>query len=121
MAWASKYLPVSNGSSITLTSGSADTKPAKGWSVISYFAGGLVSLARGLAVDLAPIRVNVVRAGIVDTGLWGYMSDEANRLTSKRPRLDIIVLVIPQQRRLMRRRRGLGPRLSRDRNSSSSR
>ena len=74
---ASKYLPVSNGSSITLTAGSADTKPAKGWSVISYFAGGLVSLARGLAVDLAPIRVNVVRAGIVDTGLWGYMSDEA--------------------------------------------
>lgn len=44
--------------------------------MISYFAGGLVSLARGLAVDLAPIRVNVVRAGVVDTGLWGFMSAE---------------------------------------------
>lgn len=80
---AAKYLPVSNQSSITLTSGSADTKPAKNWSVISYFAGGLVSLTRGLAVDLAPIRVNVVRAGVVDTALWGYMSDEAKEAFKK--------------------------------------
>jgi NAD(P)-dependent dehydrogenase (short-subunit alcohol dehydrogenase family) len=32
---------------------------------------------RGLAVDLAPIRVNVVAAGVVDTDLWSGMNDEA--------------------------------------------
>jgi len=73
---AARHLPVSHLSSITITSGSVAERPAKGWGVISYFAGGLVSLARALAVDLAPIRVNVVQPGIVDTGLWGEMTAE---------------------------------------------
>ncbi|KAK0730307.1 hypothetical protein B0H67DRAFT_548284 [Lasiosphaeris hirsuta] len=73
---AARYLPAVNTSSLTITSGSVSERPTKGWSVISYFAGGLVSLARALALDLAPMRVNVVRPGYVDTGLWGHMSAE---------------------------------------------
>ncbi|KAK3694235.1 short chain dehydrogenase [Podospora appendiculata] len=74
---ASRYLPASNLSSLTLTSGVVAEKPAPGWSVISYFAGGLKALARALAVDLAPVRVNVVQPGYVETGLWDPMTPEA--------------------------------------------
>lgn len=74
---AARYLPKSNLSSLILTSGSLSDRPTEGSAVVSYFAGGLVSLTRALAVNLAPVRVNVVRPGFVDTGLWGFMSPEA--------------------------------------------
>ena len=43
------------------------TKPSPKWSLIIGAAGAVDALARGLAVDLAPIRVNVVSPGSVDT------------------------------------------------------
>ncbi|KAK0656253.1 hypothetical protein B0T16DRAFT_384993 [Cercophora newfieldiana] len=73
---AARYLPKTNLSSLTITTGSVAERPGKGWAVISYFAGGLVSLTRALAVDLAPVRVNAVQPGVVDTGLWDYMEEE---------------------------------------------
>ena len=36
-------------------------------------------LARGLALDLAPIRVNVVSPGLVDTPLYSRMDDAARQ------------------------------------------
>lgn len=74
---AARYLPKATSSSIVLTSGSVADKPAPGWSLISYFGGGISSLAKGLAVDLAPVRVNVVRPGYVDTPLWPTERKEA--------------------------------------------
>ncbi|KAK4454745.1 NAD(P)-binding protein [Podospora aff. communis PSN243] len=76
---AARFLTHSHTSSITLTTGSVAQRPSKGWAVISYFAGGLVSLTRALAVDLAPVRVNVVQPGVVDTGLWDYMGEEERK------------------------------------------
>lgn len=73
---ASRFVPKTHLSSIVLTSGSVVEKPMKGWAVVSYFAGGLVALGRALAVDLAPVRVNVVKPGVVDTGLWGEKREE---------------------------------------------
>ncbi len=35
----------------------------------------VASLGRALAVELAPVRVNVVAPGVVDTGVW----DDADR------------------------------------------
>ncbi|KAK4187240.1 NAD(P)-binding protein [Podospora australis] len=67
---AANHLPKTNNSSIVLTSGSVSERPTPGWSLMSYFGGGLSSVAKGLAVDLAPTRVNVVRPGFVDTPLW---------------------------------------------------
>jgi len=45
--------------------------------VAAYVAakGGLVALTKALAVELAPIRVNVVAPGVVRTPLWVAMSD----------------------------------------------
>lgn len=68
--YAARYLPKERQSSYTITSGSAGDKPGPNWSVTSYFCGGAVSLAKGLAVDMAPIRVNCVQPGYVDTPLW---------------------------------------------------
>ncbi|KAK0628257.1 hypothetical protein B0T17DRAFT_504953 [Bombardia bombarda] len=76
---AARYLPGSHTSSITLTSGTVAERPTKGWAVVAYFGGGLISLARALAVDLAPVRVNVVRPGYVDTGLWGGWAGRRRR------------------------------------------
>ncbi|KAK4222335.1 short chain dehydrogenase [Podospora fimiseda] len=67
---AAHYLPKTTASSIVFTTGCVAEKPTAGWSLISFFAGGLSSLVKGLAVDLAPVRVNAVRAGYVDTPLW---------------------------------------------------
>ena len=62
------------GGSITLTSGSARTRPGAGWSVASSLCGATTSLAGALAVELAPLRVNVVEPGIVRSPLWSGMS-----------------------------------------------
>jgi NAD(P)-dependent dehydrogenase (short-subunit alcohol dehydrogenase family) len=69
---------VRKGGSITLTNGILAQRPWKGWSAVSAVAGAVESLTRGLALDMAPIRVNTVCAGVIKTALWSGMS-EADR------------------------------------------
>lgn len=66
-AQAAKIKP---GGSITFTVGAVLAKPRKGWSLAAGMMGAVDSLTRGLAVDLAPIRVNTVSPGVVKTELW---------------------------------------------------
>jgi NAD(P)-dependent dehydrogenase (short-subunit alcohol dehydrogenase family) len=73
---ASPY--IRKGGSITLTNGILALRPWKGWSAVSAVAGAVESLTRGFALDMAPIRVNTVCAGMIKTGLWDWMS-EADR------------------------------------------
>jgi NAD(P)-dependent dehydrogenase (short-subunit alcohol dehydrogenase family) len=61
------------GGSITLTSGTAGPRPQKGWTVATSICTAMEGLTRALAVELAPIRVNAVMAGIVRTDLWSPM------------------------------------------------
>ncbi|MFJ8625709.1 SDR family oxidoreductase [Kitasatospora sp. NPDC093550] len=63
------------GGSITLTSGTAGRRPGPGWSVAASICGAIESLVRALAVELAPIRVNAVRAGMLRTPLWSGLPD----------------------------------------------
>ncbi|MFE6054326.1 SDR family oxidoreductase [Kitasatospora sp. NPDC056446] len=63
------------GGSVTLTSGTAGLRPGPGWSVAASICGATESLVRALAVELAPIRVNAVRAGMVRTPLWSGLPD----------------------------------------------
>lgn len=63
------YMDESADSSFTLTGGVNSWKPAKGWSFIAGSGARLEDLARGLAVDLAPVRVNLVSPGAIDTEL----------------------------------------------------
>ncbi len=62
------------GGSITLTSGSARTRPGAGWSLGASISGAVTSLTKALAVELAPLRVNCVEPGIIRSPLWSGMS-----------------------------------------------
>jgi NAD(P)-dependent dehydrogenase (short-subunit alcohol dehydrogenase family) len=55
--------------SITLCTGAGVARPRAGNAIVTAAAGGSEFLARAMAVELAPVRVNVVRPGIVDTPL----------------------------------------------------
>lgn len=58
--------------SITLVSGwLADRPNADGTAVLAAAVAGMEALARGLALELAPRRVNALSPGPIDTPLWG--------------------------------------------------
>ncbi|MFJ8313182.1 MULTISPECIES: SDR family oxidoreductase [unclassified Streptomyces] len=61
---------IRKGGSIVLSSGSAGARPAKGWMVAASITSASEALGRALAVELGPIRVNVVRPGPTRTELW---------------------------------------------------
>jgi NAD(P)-dependent dehydrogenase (short-subunit alcohol dehydrogenase family) len=63
------------GGSITLTNGIVGIRPWKGWSAASAGAGAMEALTRALALEMAPIRVNAVCAGVVKTALWSGMPE----------------------------------------------
>ncbi|KAJ3547687.1 hypothetical protein NM208_g1379 [Fusarium decemcellulare] len=74
---ASRYLPSSRHSSLTFTSGSVADQPHAGCSVLAYMAQGTLGMVRGLALDMKPVRVNVVEPGyVLDTGLWSHVPVE---------------------------------------------
>jgi NAD(P)-dependent dehydrogenase (short-subunit alcohol dehydrogenase family) len=58
------------GGSIVLTSGTIGVRPVPGAALAAGGAAAIEGLARGLAVELAPIRVNAVRPGAIRTPMW---------------------------------------------------
>jgi NAD(P)-dependent dehydrogenase (short-subunit alcohol dehydrogenase family) len=81
--------------SITYTSGVAAYRPAPGGILTATVNGALESMVRGLALELAPVRVNAVSPGWVDTPTWqrivpapdarqARLADMAARLPGKR-------------------------------------
>lgn len=64
--------------SLTLISGVYASRPAPGSVAASCVNAAVEALARGLALELAPFRVNAVAPGLVDTPLWKGM-DEGRR------------------------------------------
>lgn len=58
------------GGSVVLTGGVASLRPQKGWTVAASICGAMEAITRALAVELAPIRVNLVSPGFVRTPLW---------------------------------------------------
>jgi NAD(P)-dependent dehydrogenase (short-subunit alcohol dehydrogenase family) len=58
---------IASDGSITLTSGVLAQRPIKGMPMVTAVAGAIEHLGRSLAIDLAPVRVNVVSPGITLT------------------------------------------------------
>ncbi|KAK5136663.1 hypothetical protein LTR08_002316 [Meristemomyces frigidus] len=77
--YAAKALSGGPKSSITLTTGAVSERPIANWSVVGSYATGLQGMCRGLALDLKPIRVNLISPGAVDTELWKHLSEEEKR------------------------------------------
>jgi NAD(P)-dependent dehydrogenase (short-subunit alcohol dehydrogenase family) len=65
------------GGSIVLTTGIASQRPIPGWVTPASTLGAMEALTRALAVELAPIRVNMVSPGVVKTEMWDQLSEEA--------------------------------------------
>ena len=79
--------------SVIFTSGIAAYRPAAGGSVVAAVNGALESLAYALALELAPVRVNVVSPGWTDTPIWDTIAGEA-----KPARLDAMAARLPAGR-----------------------
>jgi NAD(P)-dependent dehydrogenase (short-subunit alcohol dehydrogenase family) len=67
---------IRKGGSVVLTTGVAGQRPQKGWVIAASVCGTIEALTRGLALELAPIRVNAVSPGVVRTNLWQSMTAE---------------------------------------------
>jgi len=70
---------IAPGGSITLTSGMLAHRPRKAAPLATAFGGAVEHLARGLAVDLAPVRINAVCPGITLTDHVKKMPQEMLR------------------------------------------
>jgi len=62
--------------SITLTDGAVAHRPRKGAALNTAMAGAVEHLTRGLALDLAPLRVNAVCPGLVLTEVWNSIPED---------------------------------------------
>lgn len=65
------------GGSIVFTSGVAGMRPGPGWSVAASICSAMEAMTRALALELAPLRVNIVSPGVVKSPLWRDMTTEA--------------------------------------------
>ena len=67
---------INEGGSITIFSGVAAAKIAVGTLAVAITNGAADVLARSLALELAPIRVNAVSPGVIDTGAWDALGED---------------------------------------------
>ena len=73
-----QHLKEGPASSFIMTTGGLSQRPRKDWTVIMSYLTGLEGMSRALARDLAPIRVNLVGPGPVDTELWDSHKETGN-------------------------------------------
>lgn len=74
--YASKYAAphIAKDGSITFFSGLAAYRPAPGASIVASLNAALEGFAMTLALELKPVRVNVISPGVVDTPTWDFLS-----------------------------------------------
>ena len=67
---------INKNGSIVLTGGIASLRPGAGWSLGASICAAMEGFTRAMAIELAPVRVNLVSPGVVKTNLWSNMTDE---------------------------------------------
>ncbi len=70
---------LNKGGSIVLFSGVNAFKINVGYLGVAVTNGAVDFLTRSLAVELAPIRVNAVSPGVIDTGAWDSLGENGKR------------------------------------------
>src|SRR6201996_5046071 len=76
VARAAQFRP---GGSLTLVSGFLSVRPRPNSAIVAVVNGALESLTRALALELAPVRVNCVSPGIIDTPIRAAMPEQARK------------------------------------------
>jgi NAD(P)-dependent dehydrogenase (short-subunit alcohol dehydrogenase family) len=64
------------GGSFLFMSGATALKPAPGMLAVAATNAAVDAITAGLAVELAPIRVNAIAPGTIDTGAYDALGDE---------------------------------------------
>jgi len=72
--YAAPYLKA--GGSITFLTGGTAARPKLGLAAVVAAFAAVESLSGSLALELAPIRVNTIRPGYIDTELWSGLSED---------------------------------------------
>jgi NAD(P)-dependent dehydrogenase (short-subunit alcohol dehydrogenase family) len=67
---------MTDGGSFTLFSGAAAAKITVGTLAVAITNAAADTLARSLALELAPIRVNAISPGVIDTGAWDALGEQ---------------------------------------------
>lgn len=79
-AWrCARAAEIKPGGSLTLVSGFLSVRPRPNSAIVGAANGALESLTRALALELAPVRVNCVSPGIIDTPIRAAMPEAARR------------------------------------------
>jgi NAD(P)-dependent dehydrogenase (short-subunit alcohol dehydrogenase family) len=79
-AWrVARSADIRAGGSLTLVSGFLSIRPRPAAAIVGAANGALESLARSLALELAPVRVNCVSPGLIDTPIRAAMPEAARR------------------------------------------
>src|SRR5664279_1481761 len=79
-AWrVARAAEIRAGGSLTLVSGFLSIRPRPNSAIVGAANGAIESLTRGLALELAPVRVNCVSPGIIDTPIRAAMPEAARR------------------------------------------
>lgn len=79
-AWrVARSAEIRGNGSLTLVTGYLSTRPRPGAAIVGAANGALESLTRGLALELAPVRVNAVSPGTIDTPIRASMPEAARR------------------------------------------
>ncbi|MDH3737746.1 MAG: SDR family oxidoreductase [Alphaproteobacteria bacterium] len=71
-----KFATINEGGSLTLVSGQMARRPRPGLLTGAVSNAAVDVLGKGLAVEMAPIRVNTVSPGIIDTALHARLPDD---------------------------------------------
>lgn len=79
-AWrVAREAEIRAGGSLTLVTGFLSVRPRPNSAIVSAANGALESLARALALELAPVRVNAVSPGVIDTPIRAAMPEAARK------------------------------------------
>ncbi|GAQ43413.1 hypothetical protein AtubIFM56815_005785 [Aspergillus tubingensis] len=81
--YAKAYMVDEHTSSMTFTSGVLASKPVPGTTLGAMAGSALGGLVRGLAVELAPIRANVVAPGAVETEIFDTIGVEEREVVKE--------------------------------------
>lgn len=79
VAYAIQIMKIRDGGSVTLTGGASYAKPIKGMTPMISAIGAVDTFTRGLALELAPVRVNAVFPGLVDTEFFDDFPDAVKK------------------------------------------
>jgi NAD(P)-dependent dehydrogenase (short-subunit alcohol dehydrogenase family) len=85
MVGVARFAQVRPGGSLIFMSGTGGKRPGIGMGIISAMTAALPALAASLALEIAPVRINVIAAGFVDTPLSATLLGD--RLDDRRTEL----------------------------------